>query len=277
MSVPGLAALKERVPVRTVIVDEVGRIELNDYVPIFHQHAHSLARLVLIGDENEVSPRHQHQMKTLQSVYEVPHLQRYRLNFIVQYRMPGLLGRFLSRNDYAGRRITESWQVCRFVDVGVLPGTGLQTRIIKGKPVTSVHHDAEAAVLAAQRYAKEGLDFKIITKMNGHRDLVAKKLVEAGLSKSLCVTIGSFLGCEVDHVILCPGRTWDAELNDRRTAAQMLSRCKVSMIVCTSRGYLGGYGKDTTLAQLAEECGQRGWISWHDFVAEKWSLKWDMA
>lgn len=42
------------------------------------------------------------------------------------------------------------------------------------------------------------------------------------------------------------------------------------MTVCTSQQFLDGVGAGTLAGLLAAECGARAWVSWKDFINNKW-------
>ena len=42
----------------------------------------------------------------------------------------------------------------------------------------------------------------------------------------------------------------------------MLSRCKRSMVICTSRAFLDGVAASSLVGTLATVLGEQGWLKW---------------
>ncbi|KZV63408.1 hypothetical protein PENSPDRAFT_691686 [Peniophora sp. CONT] len=272
---PKIRALKEVIPVQTVVIDEAGQLDVNDLIPLIRIHSRTLARLVFVGDEKQLPPFQQNNVETLRTIFDIAHLQKHRISLDFEYRMPHIIADFFSRCVYdhlllRSENTQGSWRACRFVDIEPT----ITARMNKEQyRQARIDYEQEAVIMAARRHTREGLNFKIIADIEGNRVALSKKLHSAGLATSLCVTINSFHGSEVDHAIIYLGRAWKVDPRDERRAAVMLSRCRVSMLICTSRSYLRDRAQGTLPAKLADECGQRGWITWNDFVDEKWALE----
>lgn len=50
----------------------------------------------------------------------------------------------------------------------------------------------------------------------------------------------------------------------------MLSRCRKSMTICTSKNYLELKASETLLGRMAAEWGQDAWVSWRDLLNGSW-------
>ncbi len=91
MSSPRLRDLAQVVPVLNVVVDEASQIEISQYIPLFKSFGHTLRKLCFIGDDKQcgavslrhnilcftlfpVPPHGQDDLKNLQSIFEVAHL-----------------------------------------------------------------------------------------------------------------------------------------------------------------------------------------------------------
>jgi superfamily I DNA and/or RNA helicase len=130
----------------------------------------------------------------------------------------------------------------------------------------------QAAVGLARRYHREGKSYRIINPYDAHRAQVERALKEAGLPwEDVCFCVDSFQGNEADHIIVSLVRTEKVGFaRDLRRSNVMLSRCKKSMVVLTSRRFIGGVGRDTLAGKMAAKGGQPIWVSWTDFLSERW-------
>ncbi|KAI0037095.1 P-loop containing nucleoside triphosphate hydrolase protein [Vararia minispora EC-137] len=226
----------------TVIVDEASQIEIGDYVPLLHDFGSALAKLVFIGDDK-------------------------------QYRMPHVIGRFISEHVYKGRLRTvhnvNDPLACRFIDVykGQEKRSGLSWEA--GDPN---EEEANAVVRIAQRYHKEGKSYRVISPYDAFRSQAEQKLKDACLPwEDVCFNVDSFQGNEADHIVVCLVRTEKVGFaRDLRRSNVMLSRCKRSMVICTSRRFTNGVGKDTLAGKLVEGLGKKAWVDWTDFLNGRW-------
>ena len=126
----------------------------------------------------------------------------------------------------------------------------------------------------AQRYLQEGRDFKIITPYDAQRNAIENALKTAGLAwENTVFNVDSFQGNEADHIIISIVRTSGPGFmeNQRRTNV-MLSRCKMSMMICTNRLFLQKKPVARTLVgKLAKEHVPRtGWVTLEALVARMW-------
>ena len=126
----------------------------------------------------------------------------------------------------------------------------------------------------AQRYLREGRDFKIITPYDAQRNAIENALKTAGLAwENTVFNVDSFQGNEADHIIVSVVRTSGPGFmkNQRRTNV-MLSRCKKSMMICTNRLFLQQKGVARTLVgKFAKEHVPRtGWVTLEALAAHMW-------
>ena len=126
----------------------------------------------------------------------------------------------------------------------------------------------------AQRYLREGKDFKIITPYDAQRNAIENALKTAGLAwENTVFNVDSFQGNEADHIIVSIVRTTAPGFmrNQRRTNV-MLSRCKKSMMICTNRLFLQKKNVAKTLVgKLAKEhVPKTGWVTLEALAAQKW-------
>lgn len=226
--------------------------------------------------------------------------------------MPLSISNFLSREVYGGSlRAADtcmSRRSCRFVFVDAAPASSKSLEKANGKgrgkgkrqiplahvvsdaclvlcdslankcPLSQVPEDAdaEAAAVIAARYAAARLDFVVLVKTDFEREILAMALHRLRVDPARCETLADFHGRSADHVIASLGRTWgkrDAYETDERRAAVMFSRCRKSMIVCTSRAYLRQEAKGMLPARLAHEFGQHNSISMEQVRSGDWPLE----
>ncbi|KAG2347792.1 P-loop containing nucleoside triphosphate hydrolase protein [Suillus weaverae] len=121
LSNPSINEITRQVPVETVIFDEASQIEVGDYLPLLQRFQPTLQKMVFIGDDRQLAPFGQDDVGKLRSVFEFPHLRR-RAHFLdTQYRMPLVIGSFISRHVYDRKLMTvhgiNSKAACRFLDV----------------------------------------------------------------------------------------------------------------------------------------------------------------
>ncbi|KAI6042876.1 AAA domain-containing protein, partial [Pisolithus marmoratus] len=215
-------------PVDILIFDEGSQIEVGNYVPVLHRFGRTLSKIAFIGDDK-------------------------------QYRMPSAVGDFISRKVYDGKLKTcheDSLSVpCRFVNVD----RGQETR--SGK---SWINPSEARVVAqiASAYQAKGLEFRIITPYDAQRSLIERELQAANAChEDKVFNVDSFQGHEAEHIIISVVRSDKLGFltNQRRTNV-MLTRCKKSMVICTSRAFIQGPAASTLIGGLATVCGPQAWI-----------------
>ncbi|OAX31191.1 hypothetical protein K503DRAFT_670403, partial [Rhizopogon vinicolor AM-OR11-026] len=115
----------------------------------------------------------------------------------------------------------------------------------------------------ARLYYKQGRQYRVITPYDAQRTAIERQLELAGLPwEDKCFNVDSFQGNEEDHIIVSLVRTEGVGfLRNVRRMSVMLTRCKKSMIICTSRDFvMVGKAADTLVGKLAAAMGPEGWL-----------------
>ncbi|KAI6155155.1 P-loop containing nucleoside triphosphate hydrolase protein [Pisolithus tinctorius] len=255
-------------PVDVLIFDEGSQIEVGNYLPVIHRFMHSLTKLVFIGDPKQLPPYGQEDISTLQSIFEVKHLRKEVLFLDTQcgstpsdsYRMPSAVGDFISQKVYNGKLKTCHEDLvrfpCRFVNVE----RGQEKQSEKSWTNPS---EARVVVQIAGEYQANRLDFRIITPYDAQRALIERELKEAKIRhEDKVFNVDSFQGPgnEAEHIIISVVRTDKLGFlaNQRRTNV-MLTRCKKTMVICTSKAFIWGPAASTLIGELAATLGPQAW------------------
>ncbi|KAI6119991.1 P-loop containing nucleoside triphosphate hydrolase protein [Pisolithus croceorrhizus] len=216
-------------PVDILIFDEGSQIEVGNYVPVLHHFGRTLSKIAFIGDHK-------------------------------QHRMPSAIGNFISQQVYNGKLKTCHPDTvslpCRFVNVE----RGQEKR--SGKSwVNSL--EARVVVRLAGACQAKGLDFRIITPYDAQRSLIERELQSVGVShEDKVFNVDSFQGNEADHIIISVVRSDKLGfLNNQRRTNVMLTRCKKTMDICTSRAFIRGPAESTLIGKLAATLGPQAWLS----------------
>ncbi|KIK80430.1 hypothetical protein PAXRUDRAFT_158702 [Paxillus rubicundulus Ve08.2h10] len=262
------------VPVQSVVVDEASQIEIGDYIPMFSTIT-TIRKVTFIGDDMQLPPHGQDNIKELQSVFEVDHLTRQDsttgkkpIIFLdTQYRMPPQIGAFIAQTVYPGPTeesepllnssehhplAQEESLLCRFVNV---PGE----QVSHGTSLKNVE-ECKAIVQLASIFQEEQKKFKIITPYDAQRGLIESELKQAELEwGDKCFNVDSFqgmsisffedviftylsVGNEEDYILISLVRSRDLGfLADKRRMNVMLSRCKRGMVIFTNKAYITKY------------------------------------
>jgi len=180
--------------------------------------------------------------------------------------MPTLIGGFISRHIYKGRLQTNhaisTPLSCRLVDIS----HGKETK--SGNSWINAA-EADAVVIIARVYHAQKKSFRVITPYDAQRNLLEKRLKAASLTwENTCFNVDSFQGNEADHIIISVVRSDKVGfLTNLRRTNVMLSRCKKSMMICTSRNFLQGKASSSLVGKLAAEWGADSWLSWRDLLS----------
>ncbi|KAH8099964.1 P-loop containing nucleoside triphosphate hydrolase protein [Cristinia sonorae] len=265
--------LTRLVPLETILVDEASQIEIGDYLPMLNKFANNIRKIAFIGDDKQLAPYGAEDILGLRSIFEVPHLRK-RAEWLgkqctLSNRMPAPVGHFISRRVYGGRLGTQHTiserSCCRFVDVH------------KGKEVKSNGsyvnmEEVQAVVHVVRRFAQEGKSFRVITPYDAQRGKLEQQLKAAELPwENKCFCVDSFQGNEDDHIVISVVRSDKIGfLSNLRRSNVMLSRCKASMTICTSKRYLSGIASKTLLGEMAGEWGSDAWVTWSDLLSRRW-------
>ncbi|KAL4064429.1 P-loop containing nucleoside triphosphate hydrolase protein [Scleroderma citrinum] len=269
-------------PVNTVIFDEASQIEVGDYIPVIHRFSSTLRKMVFIGDNKQLAPYGQEEIPELQSVFEFNHLLMKATFLDTQYRMPSIIGNFISYSVYDGKLRTCHRSIdrkaCRFIDV-------------KGGEENRHGHSwlnrGEAMVISrlAHLYQNQNKHYRIITPYDAQRTVIETALKNVDLPwENRVFNVDSFQGLlshlsigyscltntgnEGDHIIVSVVRSGSIGFlqNERRTNV-MLTRCKQSMIICTSRAFMSSKQVSRTLVgRLAASLGPDAWIEGRDLL-----------
>ncbi|KAK1236206.1 hypothetical protein PQX77_000550, partial [Marasmius sp. AFHP31] len=197
-----LKKFTQAVPIQTLVVDEASQIEIGDYFHAFEVAKGTLRKMCLIGDDKQLPPYGQEDLKNLRSVFEVKHL-RGRIDLLdTQYRMPPQIGQFISDHVYDGELksnpnhpITDEVLACRLVDAhGKEESDG-----------SSYKNTSEAAVILtiAQHLQAANKSFRIITPYDGQRNYIEQEMKKADMTwEDTCFNVDSFQGNEEDFIII---------------------------------------------------------------------------
>ncbi|KAG1840498.1 AAA domain-containing protein [Suillus subalutaceus] len=155
--------------------------------------------------------------------------------------------------------IGDDKQPCRFLDVKMGREESVGHSWINQKEISAV-------IGLARLYETQGKKFKILTPYDAQRTKIEEQLKSAELLwEDKCFNVDSFQGNEEDHIIVSLVRSQGVGFlkNVRRTNV-MLTRCKKSMIICTSRDFvMRGQAAGTLVGKLAVTMGPQAWQDTH--------------
>ncbi|KAF5391903.1 hypothetical protein D9757_001729 [Collybiopsis confluens] len=159
-------------PIHTLVIDEASQIEIGEYLPVFALASSTLQKMCLIGDDKQLPPHGQEDLKDLKSVFELEHFSNQHLHLLdTQYRMPPQMGDFISEAIYSGllksnahHPITEATIACRLVDI---PGT----EEMEGNSFIN-SNEALAVVKLADYLQKAGKKYRIVTPYDSQRNYI---------------------------------------------------------------------------------------------------------
>ncbi|KAF8263884.1 AAA domain-containing protein [Lactarius quietus] len=260
-------------PIVNVVVDEASQIEVSQYVPLFKSFGNTLRKLCFIGDDKQLPPHGQDDLKNLQSIFEVNHLKTSAVFLDTQYRMPPQIGDFISKQVYKGElksnpehRTKSSTVACRFVDI-----SGAEQLDADGKSIMNPQ-EVEAVTLIAEHLQEADISYRIITPYDAQRSAIEQALKDRDLDwHDKCFNVDSFQGNE-DHVIVISVVRSKAIgfLSSLRRTNVMLTRCQRRMYIVSSRAFLEGKGASSLVGKMAAELGKRpgAWLSRKDI--EDW-------
>ncbi|KAH9926004.1 uncharacterized protein B0H18DRAFT_1119164 [Fomitopsis serialis] len=96
--------------------------------------------------------------------------------------------------------------------------------------------------------------YRVITPYDARRNVLERKLTDAGLPwENKYFNVDPFQGNEEEYILISIVRSDRLGFlaNLRRTDA-MLSRCKRSMVICTSLAFMEGKARSSLVGQLAK-------------------------
>ncbi|KAG2035299.1 P-loop containing nucleoside triphosphate hydrolase protein [Suillus americanus] len=152
----------------------------------------------VIFDE-AMAPFGQDDLGKLQSVFEFPHLRKWAHFLDTQYRMPLVIGTFISRHVYDQKLMTvhaiNSRAACRFLDVKKGKEEKLGKSWANPQEISVVIH-------LARIYHGQGKQFRVITPYDGQRSAIEKQLELAKLPwENKCFNVDSFQGKQFLDVV----------------------------------------------------------------------------
>ncbi|KAJ7650122.1 P-loop containing nucleoside triphosphate hydrolase protein [Roridomyces roridus] len=258
ISNPSLAAIMVCVPVETVVVDEASQVEIGNLLPVITRYSGSLRKLVFIGDDKQLPPYGQNDIRDLKSVFEMQHLQQKAIFLDTQScMMPQQLGSFIGRHVYNGLLKTVHPNVqpcCKFIDVE-------GGKEIKSGSSWTNAAEVRAAICQARKFHRSGKSYRIITPYDANRGALEAALKASKIpweDKVYCVD--SYQGHEDDYIILSLVRTERIGfLAEPRRVNVMLTRCKKGLRILTSRAFVEGPARDSLVGRLASEIGAGAW------------------
>ncbi|KIJ66999.1 hypothetical protein HYDPIDRAFT_85399 [Hydnomerulius pinastri MD-312] len=183
-------------PIRTVVIDEASQIEIGDYIPLFSSFP-TIRKVTFIGDNMQLPPHGQEDIKELQSIFEVDHLTKGdQVIFLdTQYRMPPQIGDFISQTVYSSKLQSNDYHplansealLCHFVNV---PGAQVQ----QGTSWKNLE-ECKAILKLASIFQAQEKNFRIITPYDAQRTIIEDGLKEAELEwGDKCFNVDSFQG-----------------------------------------------------------------------------------
>jgi len=190
--------------------------------------------------------------------------------------MPHFIGKFLSERMYNNALGTihanGSNVCCRFVDVAY----GRQEKAEDGNSWIN-HKEARTIIEICKKYKSERREYRIITPYDGQRGLIEQMLKQYNMEwEDRCFNVDSFQGNEADNIIISLVRSRGLGfLDNERRMNVMLSRCKQSMLICSSKRYLSLQDvRDTLVGDLATRCEavnkEVSWVSMEDVKQWLW-------
>ncbi|KAI5120000.1 hypothetical protein M0805_008461 [Coniferiporia weirii] len=262
------------VPMTNLVVDEASQIGIFSYMHIFAQFKR-LHKVCFFGDPKQLPPYGQESAPTLQCIFDVRHLkpQAYFLN--TQYRMPVPLGSFISTAVYNGKLRSEhkikTPSCVTFIDVSFGVEEFCGKSFVNHREVQTITHLA--------RYYYQQKNYCIITPYDAQRSELEKTLKAEGLRWDNVYNVDSFQGNEADFIIVSVVRSSaPGFLVSQNRVNVMLTRCKLGMVVVTSRSFMNQRRvKETLLGQLNQHwrklCDSNDtWRDWKDVAEEEANL-----
>ncbi|OAX31364.1 hypothetical protein K503DRAFT_870658 [Rhizopogon vinicolor AM-OR11-026] len=170
----------------------------------------------------------------------------------------------------ASRRILNSRVMLCTLSMLSNPRIDDYTRLV---PIQTVifenEEEIQVIIHLARLYFKLGRQYKVLTPYDAQSVAIEKQLELEDLPwEDKCFNVDSFQGSEEDHIIVSLVRTEGVGfLKNVRRMNVMLTRCKKSMIICTSRNFVvAGKAADTLVGKLAAAMGPEGWLGSRDIL-----------
>lgn len=261
----------KKIPLKIMVVDEASQIEVGNYISVFTNFKHMLRKLCFIGDDKQLPPYGQEDLQDLQSIFEIPHLQKQVVFLNTQYRMPPQIGNIISELVYEKKLksnpshpITEDMTACYFVEA-----LGKE----KGLTTGSFKNEVEAShiIQLAKKLEEKERKYRIITPYEGQRNYIETLMKDEGLEwGDKCFNVDSFQGNEDDFIIISIVRTLRLGfVNDLRRTNVMLTRCKKGMFIVSTPRFLTETAKDSLVGQFVKKVSNPTWLTLEDIQGEK--------
>ncbi|KAM0756438.1 P-loop containing nucleoside triphosphate hydrolase protein [Meredithblackwellia eburnea MCA 4105] len=239
-------------PMSTLLVDEASQIRLDEYPHVFNRFHSTLRRVAFFGDERQLAPYNSAQIPLMKSVFQLKHLEQDAFFLDTQYRMPSLVGDFISKHVYNKKllsavSVSKDTNCVRFVDVC----SGCEE-----KEGHSTLNRAEVEVVVELVRSHYGdTNFSVLTPYDAQREEIERSLKQNGLPwEDRVFNVDSFQGQEDDIIIVSIVKTSKLGfLNELRRSNVMLTRLKRAMVVVTNRGFLTSVARQTLVGQMAAE------------------------
>ncbi|RXW22819.1 hypothetical protein EST38_g3023 [Candolleomyces aberdarensis] len=267
-----MAEITRVVPVETLVIDEASQIDVGDYLPAINRYQRTLQKLVFIGDDKQLAPYGQEQIKELQSIFEKRHLRGSAILLDTQYRMPVSIGSFISKHVYGGKLNTSHSgtlrKPCRFIDVR-------NSNEEKRGHSWINKREAQVVIAVAKQLNESGLAYRIITPYDPQRSYLESELQREKLPhKDKCFNVDSFQGNEADYIIVSLVRSGNklGFLQEDRRVNVMLTRCKKAMIVCTNRTFVENVAQKSLVGKLASSLEGDPWVEARRILYTKLNL-----
>ncbi|KAK4694120.1 hypothetical protein P7C70_g8796, partial [Phenoliferia sp. Uapishka_3] len=246
------------------------QIRLDEYPHVFNRFKKTLERVAFFGDAQQLAPYNSAQIPEIKSVFQLPHLLTDAFFLDTQYRMPSLVGDFISKHVYNSKlhsasSVSSSKECLKFIDVrsGLEESSGHSTKNVAELQV----------VLALIQYYYADKNFKILTvssrgaaallilltevlfvqPYDAQRNEIEGALKAAKLPwEDRVFNVDSFQGQEDEIIIVSVVKTARLGfLNEIRRSNVMLTRLKKAMIIVTSRNFLQTIARATLLGRMA--------------------------
>ncbi|KAF5360173.1 hypothetical protein D9758_011319 [Tetrapyrgos nigripes] len=198
------------VPVERLVIDEASQINVFEYLrvsdndlvksgPLIHQSIFykfsNLEKVCFFGDPKQLPPFGQENAKSLQCIFNVKHLQSKSYFLDTQYRMPTVLGSFISQTVYDSQLKSEhklkDLSCVSFIDAAM------------GKEEKSgsswMNQEEIGCVVNLVRHYYAGKDFCVITPYDAQRSGIERALKAEKLPWDKVFNVDSFQGKFTGH------------------------------------------------------------------------------
>ncbi|KAL4072660.1 hypothetical protein V8B97DRAFT_2006495 [Scleroderma yunnanense] len=203
-----LSSVHTIVPVDVIVFGKASQIEPGDYVPAIHRFSRTMRKIVFVGYQGQLAPCGQEEIPELRSTSKFNHLLKKATFLDVEYRIPCVIGDFISKNVYDG-----GLRTCHFIDIESSTRLELAEKFWLFRP-----------------YQDQNKSYHIITSYDAQRTAIETALKHAEVPwENKVINIDSF------QVVRSGGTDF---LENKRRNNVVLTCCKQSMIIFTSRAFM---------------------------------------